>query len=655
MRFCPFCAQENPDDSRECGHCGKRLPALRAAPPRAAAVPPPRPEPPRPVAPRPAPRSRPLSPSPGGDASASSPVEARADSALDVPAAPPPEPARAPASEAARPRRLTPAPPAESAPPVAARPPAGETSRPRRLTPPPPAEPAPAAEASRPRSVTPPPRGRSLTPIEIAPTAPASVDTPPSRPTRSTLLGVPRLDAQKSEAPAARPSGEVDSGRRETRPLQVKTAAAAAGLGAAPTVASSTQSRPVVAPPSRDDGVTEPTPLADESDFGGETHDDFPVGTAGALMQQPRSEASSMTPLMPTLALPPMPAPPPAPTIFSSVRYLYPLARAIWARRAAQRSIRELLHGDQRLLDQVLRDLGRAAREEDLALPAIADEMQRVRTEEDRRAQADDTIQRADADAAAEAEHWKAEEAERQTAIAGRDSELRTSEQELRIKGDEQRVHDTERKRLDAQIGAAERKAQNADTRATKAENMPPEKGGGPNTVANARQEADSARREASAIIPARDQVLAKVQALEEPVTSLAKKIADLRAELAAERKALADALGAHKKLLAELAAGRKRAEGEREAAEREMSQRFVAAGTLLNLNRVEGAAFAPLYARIDELKGGVNAREAAIVRLESERRSYDRDAVQKGLIAVGVVFGILILGGIVLAVLLSR
>src|SRR5439155_4572507 len=55
MRFCPFCAQENPDDARECVHCGKRLPALRAA--RAPAPPPKPAAPSRPVAPRPAPRA----------------------------------------------------------------------------------------------------------------------------------------------------------------------------------------------------------------------------------------------------------------------------------------------------------------------------------------------------------------------------------------------------------------------------------------------------------------------------------------------------------------------------------------------------------------------------------------------------------------------
>ncbi|MGZ3406641.1 MAG: hypothetical protein ACXVAN_09395, partial [Polyangia bacterium] len=82
---------------------------------------------------------------------------------------------------------------------------------------------------------------------------------------------------------------------------------------------------------------------------------------------------------------------------------------------------------------------------------------------------------------------------------------------------------------------------------------------------------------------------------------------------------------------------------------------RFVTAGTILNLNRVEHPKLAPLFARVDELKNGVNAREAAIVRLESERRLYDRGAVQKGLLAVGIAAGALILLTIILIVLVKR
>jgi len=80
-----------------------------------------------------------------------------------------------------------------------------------------------------------------------------------------------------------------------------------------------------------------------------------------------------------------------------------------------------------------------------------------------------------------------------------------------------------------------------------------------------------------------------------------------------------------------------------------------VTAGTILNLNRVEHPKLAPLFGRIDELKNGVNAREAAIVRLESERRLYDRGAVQKGLLVLGIAAGTLVLIAILLIVLIAR
>ena len=99
----------------------------------------------------------------------------------------------------------------------------------------------------------------------------------------------------------------------------------------------------------------------------------------------------------------------------------------------------------------------------------------------------------------------------------------------------------------------------------------------------------------------------------------------------------------------------RDQASGERDTAERELTQRFVTAGTILNLNRVDHPKLQPLFARVDELKNGVNAREAAIVRLESERRSYDRAAVQKGLLTVGIAVGAFIILLIILIVLIKR
>ena len=54
-------------------------------------------------------------------------------------------------------------------------------------------------------------------------------------------------------------------------------------------------------------------------------------------------------------------------------------------------------------------------------------------------------------------------------------------------------------------------------------------------------------------------------------------------------------------------------------------------------------------------MKSGLNAREATIVRLESELRTYDRRALQTGLITVGVMLSLVVLVAILLAVILSR
>ncbi|HEX8950651.1 MAG TPA: hypothetical protein VF945_02345, partial [Polyangia bacterium] len=177
----------------------------------------------------------------------------------------------------------------------------------------------------------------------------------------------------------------------------------------------------------------------------------------------------------------------------------------------------------------------------------------------------------------------------------------------------------------------------------------------GPNTAANARAEAAEARKEATALIPARDDAKAEVDKLDGPIGELTRKLTDGRATLVQKRRELQEAKATHEKTLAELKTARELASAERDAAERELTQRFVTAGTILNLNRVEHPKLQPLFARIDELKSGVNAREAAIVRLESERRLYDRGAVQKGLLTVGIALGVFVLLLIVLIVLVKR
>jgi hypothetical protein len=355
------------------------------------------------------------------------------------------------------------------------------------------------------------------------------------------------------------------------------------------------------------------------------------------------------------MALPPMPEGPKSGSPIQAVKYLLPLGRAIWARKKAQDAIRTLLHGDQRLLDTVLKDLGRVAREEKLNAPALADEMRLMKEQEERRGAAEKALADAEAAAKKEDERWHIDKGERQAELARREADLKLTDEDLRAKAEERRGHAAEQAKVDTQIRACEKRATAAEARAAKADVTPPEKGGGPNTAANARSEAAAALKEATTLIPGRDEARARAEALDGPITTLTRKITEERAALAQKRKDLTEAMSAHDAAVKQLEADRQRASDDKDAAERELTQRFVTAGTILNLNRVEHPRLQPLFARVDELKNGVNAREAAIVRLESERRLYDRSAVQKGLLTVGIALAVVVLLAIILIVLLAR
>jgi len=655
MRFCPFCAQDNPDDARECVHCGKRrLPVLRNVPARPAPSAP-KPPPPRPVPPRPQPRAPSLAPP--TTTAAAAPHDAFAPTA--APGTLPP---------------VKPVPtngPGKSLPSAATLKPYNENDETHEVAAPPmPSAPTgtllgipaqeipgsmhPASQGDSERRTTKP---LSLTDVaksakrgqvrdfddddddaQTAVQAPATIvdDLPTSR--------NPRADADASEdAPTtARPAPR-------SRPIDHRTTPPA-GVPTKPSLLPKT--RQTQAPPAAMSLPTKPTRLPS-----GQMPEPLPpppsrVGNdAGAF---PTMDAGP-TPAIPTLALPPMPEHPKSGSIVDAVKYLLPLAKAIWARKKAQDAIRTLLHGDQRLLDSVLRDLGRTARAENVIAPAITEEIRLIAAEEDRRSAAEKAAADAETAMKKEDERWHFDEGERNSELARREAEIKVTDEDLRKNAELRRTHDAERAKIDLQIKAAEKRAAAADAKAAKAEVTPPEKGGGPNTAANARAEAAEARKQATALIPARDAARTEVEKLDGPINELTKKITDGRATVVQKKRELQEARALHEKTLAELQTAREQAGAERDAAERELTQRFVSAGTILNLNRVEHPKLQPLFARIDELKNGVNAREAAIVRLESERRLYDRGAVQKGLLTVGIAAGALILLLIILIVLVKR
>ena len=267
-----------------------------------------------------------------------------------------------------------------------------------------------------------------------------------------------------------------------------------------------------------------------------------------------------------------MPEHPRSASIVDAVKYLAPLAKAIWARKRAQDSIRALLHGDQRLLDSVLRDLGRVAREEELPVPALADEMRRVQEQEARRANADREATEAEAAAQREEERWRIDLGERTADSNRREAELKATDEELRLKAEERRLHEAERARIEGEIRAAEKRASSAEAKATKAESTPPEKGGGANTAANIRTEAAAARKDAAALAPALQNARAAAEALDGPIALLTEKLTEARATLAQKKRETTEATSTHEQTLDDLQTQRERAADERDSAERELT-----------------------------------------------------------------------------------
>lgn len=356
----------------------------------------------------------------------------------------------------------------------------------------------------------------------------------------------------------------------------------------------------------------------------------------------------------PLAHLMPMPAGPSSSGLVAAVQYLVPVARGIWTRHQAQRTLKSQLHDDQRLLDGVLRDLGRAAREQELSVPVLADEMARVRDQEQRRARLE--TERAQAEAAREQERhsFAAEEAASQRELDRLQAELAAAEQELAHKQEERRAHVVEWGQLEGRIREAERLATQAEARAVKAESTPGIENGD-EMAAQARAQVEQAASEAKSLQPASAAAKAKAEALDGPIATLASKVGEHRTDLDQRRHDRSRAAREHERAVADVEEQQQQAEARRGEVEQEISQLFVSMGTLLNLNRIEGPRFAPLYARVDELKSSLSAREEAIVRLESERRAYDRTAVQKGLLVLGGAAGLLVLLVIVLLVLLAR
>ncbi len=389
---------------------------------------------------------------------------------------------------------------------------------------------------------------------------------------------------------------------------------------------------------------------------------ELPTDVSVRLPRERPAQTAALPPIAPDGAAPPTVSPMPSvpgPGLFPALQYLVPLARAVWDRYLAQGRLRSLLHEDQRAIDEVLHQLGEAAWK-DRARPAeLRNELGRADEDEGRRRNAENEVARLDMSTASERERFTDDEQRRKAQIAGHESEIVRFAEDLK---ERQRARKTEEKALkevDSRYGVVKKKLNTLLAKAAKAEATPPEKGGGPNAAANLRREAEVVKVELDGFAPERAAAEQRVLALDEPIATLTRQLADERAALETAKVELAAARQASTELLAKLAAEREAQEVARTTAEKNLRLRLVSTGTLISLHRLEGtdraAVFGPIYARLDELQAIIAAREQQIGQLEQERNAYDKATLQRGLIVIGAAVGVFVILLVTLLVLLGR
>ncbi len=336
-----------------------------------------------------------------------------------------------------------------------------------------------------------------------------------------------------------------------------------------------------------------------------------------------------LSPRPPTLArLPLIPASPSSPGLLDSLIYLIPVAQGVWARRREQARIRGGLFEVQQSLDVVLLGLGRDAYEERLATPQVAEEMDLVRQAEERREQATRHSDRLQKRRSVEEQRLGTLIAEQQQAIHTLSTEADRLEGELRQRARARRTQLGDVSRIDEVLRKLARVAESSDARARAAKE--------PQAASQARARGDSARGQAEALLPQRETALREIGLLDGPIVQLTQDLGRTRSELGLRKKELLRQQSDKEKLLTGIDADLKLCQAEQEAAEREMQQRMMTIGTVVNLTRPHGTRYVPHYGRVDEIKGRLMEAESLVAQLDTESDLYDEKSVQKGLVILG-------------------
>jgi chromosome segregation ATPase len=318
----------------------------------------------------------------------------------------------------------------------------------------------------------------------------------------------------------------------------------------------------------------------------------------------------------------------PEPGLINAAKYSVRFLQARMQRRGAIKTLGQEIKQDTEALDQVLGALGREARNAKVEGRVFSAENAAIDGAEVRMG----TLgkEHGDVDARKADEHSKFVDIdrERNTKLVEAEKAADEAHKELQQLEGQRRALRDKRKELERRQKTYLKNAEDNDRQAGAAQ------------LGDARQDlrrsAEGHRKEAAALEPERQDVDRKLAALERPIGEATARLDAAKAELDAAKRSLTDAREGHTHRLAELDAEQKRKSREIGLAEAEVQRRLVTLGTLVNLNRIENAAFTELYQRIDRIRGAITARTTEIEKLTAEREAYDRPTLIRGVSTIG-------------------
>ena len=318
----------------------------------------------------------------------------------------------------------------------------------------------------------------------------------------------------------------------------------------------------------------------------------------------------------------------PEPGLINAARYSVKFTRARWQRRGAIKTLGSEIKQDTEALDQVLGALGREARNAKIESRVLSAENGAIDGAEARMLGLGKEHGEVDARKAEENSKFVDIETERNTKLGEAEKTADEAHKELQQLETQRRNLRDKRKELERRQKTYLKNAEDNDRSAGSA------------TMGEARQDlrrsAEGHRKEAAVLEPERQDVDRKLAAIERPIGEAVARLDAARAELDAAKRSLTDAREGHTHRLAELDAEQKRKSREIGLAEGEVQRRLVTLGTLVNLNRIDNAAFTELYQRIDRIRGAITARTTEIEKLTAEREAYDRGTLVRGISTIG-------------------